>query len=261
VSPVIQARTGDFLTIDVVWPPARGIPAWRRGVRAALAGGLDGLRAATVNHANNGTYSIVPKVIPGGCALVAAWDSPEAAAAAWRGPLRAALDGRGRFSMDGEVARVRRQHDGDTWHGWSPSADGAEPLATDEPLAVVVHGVLRPHHLAGFLRNNMHAASRAAHHPGHRGSADISSKLPFEHTSISLWKTVASAQDYAYAPGGHAHAMKHALTTDTHRAGVFLRVRPLASTGSLGIDAPAFPHLPPADRGRLSTETTSGATS
>ena len=257
VNPVEQS--GDFLTIDAVARPAGGVLRWRRAVRAVLAGGLDGLRAATVNHTNNGTHSIVPMMIPGGCALVAAWDSPEAAAAAWRGPLAAALAGRGRFSMDGEVARVRRQHDGDTWYGWNPSAAGAEPLAADEPLAVVVHGVLQPRHLAGFLRNNMHAASRAAHHPGHRGSVDISSKLPFEHTSISLWKTVASAQDYAYAPGGHAHAMKHALTADTHQAGVFLRVRPLASTGSLGIDAPAFPHLPPAARGRLSTDTTTGA--
>jgi hypothetical protein len=254
------APTGDFLTIDAVERPAGGVLRWRRTVRAVLAGGLDGLRAATVNHTNNGTHSIVPKMIPGGCALVAAWDSPEAAAAAWRGPLAAALDGAGGFSMDGEVARVRRQHDGDAWHGWAPSAAGAEPLAADEPLAVVVHGVLRPRHLAGFLRNNMHAASRAAHHPGHRGSVDVSSKLPFEHTSISLWKTVAMAQDYAYAPGGHAHAMKHALTTDTHHTGVFLRVRPLAATGSLGIDAPAFPQLPPAERGRLSTDTTYGVT-
>ncbi|GAA5156389.1 hypothetical protein GCM10023321_32070 [Pseudonocardia eucalypti] len=252
------ARAGDFLTIDAVARPAGGVLRWRRAVRAALAGGPGGLRAATVNHTNNGTHSIVPRVIPGGCALVAAWDSPEAAAAAWRGPLCTALEGRGRFSLDGEVARVRLREQSHRWHGWAPSATGAQPLAADEPLVVVVHGVLRPRHLAGFLRNNMHAASRAAHHPGHRGSVDISSKLPFEHTSISLWKTVAMAQDYAYAPGGHAYAMKHALTADTHHTGVFLRVRPLASTGSLGIDTPAFPDLPPADRGRLTTETTHG---
>lgn len=260
VAPGGPARAGDFVTIDAVRPPAGSIPGWRRAVRAALAGGLDGLRAATVNHTNNGTHSIVPRLIPGGCALVAAWDRPEAAAAAWRGPLGRALEGRDRFSLDGEVARVRLQEPGHRWHGWAPSATGVEPLAADEPLVVIVHGVLRPRHLPGFLRNNMHAASRAAHHPGHRGSVDVFSKPPFEHTSISLWKTVAMAQDYAYAPGGHAHAMKHALTTDTHHTGVFLRVRPLASTGSLGITAPAFPGLPPAERGRLLTDATIGAT-
>lgn len=244
-----SARTGDFLTIDAVERPAGGVLRWRRSARAALAGRPDGLRAATVNHTNDGTHSIVPRVIPGGCAVVAAWDSPEAAAAAWRGPLADLLDGRGRFSLDGQVARVRLREPDHRWHGWAPSADGAEPLADDEPLVVLVHGVLRPRHLAGFLRNNVHAASRAAHHPGHRGSVDVSSRLPFEHTSISLWKTVAAARDYAYAPGGHAFAMTHALTADTHRTGVFLRVRPLASTGRLGIDAPAFPQLPPADRG------------
>lgn len=59
------------------------------------------------------------------------------------------------------------------------------------------------------------------------------------------------AQDFADKPGGHAYAMKHALTNETHRTGVFFQVRPLGSTGSLGIEAPAFPGLPPANRGGL----------
>ena len=42
--------------------------------------------------------------------------------------------------------------------------------------------------------------------------------------------------------------MKHAREAKTHRTGVYLRVRPLASSGSLGIDQPAFPELPPAHR-------------
>ena len=58
----------------------------------------------------------------------------------------------------------------------------------------------------------------------------------------------AAAQDFAYQPGGHAPAMKRARELDTHRAGVYLQVRPLASTGSLGIDQPALPDLPDADR-------------
>jgi hypothetical protein len=98
------------------------------------------------------------------------------------------------------------------------------------------------------VRNNAHAASRAAHHPGHRGSIDISAQLPFEHTSISLWKTYGLAQDFAYKPGGHASGMKHALTKKTHRVGVFLQVRPLACSGELGIDQPPFPELPAAHR-------------
>jgi hypothetical protein len=244
-----EDRNPDFVTIDAFERPAGGVIRWRRSVTAALAGGVEGLRAATVNHANNGTHAIVPRLIPGGVALVAAWESPEAAASAWGGPLRPALAGRGHFSLDGEVVRVRVNNEGDNWHGWTPCAAGAAPPAPDEPVVVVVHGILRPRYLANFVHNNMHAASRAAHHPGHQGSVDVSSKLPFEHTSISLWKTLTLAQDYAYAPGGHAHAMKHALKTDTHKVGVFLRIRPLASTGNLGIDAPAFPNLPPADRG------------
>jgi hypothetical protein len=240
----------DFVTIDAYERPPGGNVLWRRRVRRALASHLPGLRAVTVNHANNGTHAMIPRVVPAGSALVMAWESRDSAEAAWCGPLRGLMDGRGAFSLDGEVVRSRVETDGDNWHGWSPRADAAVALDAKEPLVAIVHGVLHPRSLARFLRNNAHAASRAAHHPGHRGSIDISSQLPFEHTSISLWKTLKMAQDYAYAPGGHATAMSFARTQHTHRTGVYLQVRPLASSGSLGLAEPAFPELPPACRGR-----------
>ena len=65
---------------------------------------------------------------------------------------------------------------------------------------------------------------------------------------MSLWITAKLARDYAYAPGGHKHAMDHARAVDTHRVGVCLQVRPVASSGSLGLDSPEFPELPPAAR-------------
>ena len=239
----------DYLTIDVYDRPPRGPRAWSRAVGAALEQPIEGLRSVTVNHSNHATHSLNPRsIIRPGRALIAAWDSPEAALAAFRGPLAVVVQGPGRFSLDGRVARVRREHPHDNWHGWNPSDDGSEPMSSDEPLVVVVHGILKPKHLAGFVRNNMHAATRAAFHPGHRGSVDVSSQLPFEHTSVSLWQTVKLARDYAYAPGGHAHAMQHARTADTHRVGCYLQVRPLACSGSLGLDTDAFPDLPPAVR-------------
>lgn len=218
-----------------------------------MANGIDGLRGASVNYSNNATHSVFPALVPGGCALVAAWESPEAAHAAFEGPLRQAIDSPGRFSLDGEVVRVRidSESERDHWHGWEPSSEGAEPLAKEEPMVAIVHGILRRGRLLEFVRNNLHAASRAAHHHGHRGSIDISAQLPFEHTSISLWRTYALALDFAYMPGGHSMAMKHSQTQKTHRVGVFLQLRPLACTGTLGIDKEPFPRLPAADRAGL----------
>lgn len=243
-------RTADFLTIDVYERPPGGRLRWSRAVKGALKGGIEGLRAATVNHANNSTHSLLPRIMRSG-ALVAAWDSPEAAEAAFRGPLRVAVEGSGRFSLDGEIVRVRFDNENDDWHGWRPEAADTKPLADDEPMVAIVHGIVRPRELKNFVHNNLHAASRAAHHPGHRGSVDVFSTLPFEHTSISLWKTLTSAKDYAYSPGAHTAALQHHVKADTHKVGCFLRVRPLASTGNLGIDTPAFPDLPPANRGGL----------
>ncbi|CAB4942284.1 unannotated protein [freshwater metagenome] len=238
--------SADFLTVDVYDHPVRRTPAQRRAAKAALAGPLPGLRASTVNHADNGTTHLVPRL--SGTCLVLAWDSREAAEDAWAGPLRAALRRPGDFRMDGEVARSRVERDGDDWYGWRPSAEGAEGIGRGEPLVAVVHGVLRPRHLTTFLKDNLHAASRAAHHPGHRGSVDVFSKVPFEHTSISLWSSLEQAQDFAYKPGGHAHGMKRARELDTHHTGVYLQVRPLASAGGLGRDAPSYPELPPTAR-------------
>lgn len=243
----------DFVTVDVFDRPPGGRLRWRRDLRRALDGGIAGLRSASVNVANDGTRSLVPHVLPGGVALVAAWESADAAEAAFAGPLRRAIDGPGRFSLDSELVRVRidSESEVDTWHGWRPSAAGAEPLADGEPMVAIVHGILRRGRLLEFVRNNVHAASRAAHHPGHRGSVDISSQLPYEHTSISLWKTYALAQDFAYKKGGHASAMTHALKQKTHRVGVFLQARPLAASGTLGLDKPPYPQLPAARRAGL----------
>ena len=241
-----MSPNADFLTIDFYAHTVRGTPRWRRGAKAALAGGLEGLRAASVNYANTGTFTLIPKPI--GSCLFMAWSSPEAAFAAWSGPLGRALGGPGHYRLDGEVARARVEETGDHWYGWHPSDTGAKPMEGDEPMVAIVHGILHPRNLANFLTNNLHAASRAAHHPGHRGSIDVFSKPPLENTSISLWKTLDLAQDFAYKPGGHSRVMKHAREAKTHRTGVYLRVRPLASSGSLGIDQPAFPDLPPARR-------------
>jgi hypothetical protein len=243
----------DFLTVDAFTRPPGGRIRWRRNLKRAIDDGIDGLRGATVNHANDGTHSLAPRVLPGGVALVAAWESADAAEAAFAGPLRWAIDGPGRFSLDAEMVRVKIGSDSerDHWHGWKPNAAGAAPLVDDEPMIAIVHGILRRGRLVEFLRNNLHAASRAAHHPGHRGSIDISSQLPYEHTSISLWKTYALAQDFAYKKGGHASAMTHALKEKTHRVGVFLQARPLGATGTLGTDKPPFPKLPEARRAGL----------
>jgi hypothetical protein len=244
----------DFVTIDAFERPPGGRIRWRRNLRRVIEGEVKGLRGASVNYSNNATHSIKPAFVPGGVALVAAWESPAAAEAAFAGPFRPAVDGAGRFSLDGEVVRVRidSKSERDHWHGWQPSADGAEPLAKDEPMVAIVHGILRRGRLLEFIGNNLHAASRASHHHGHRGSIDISSNLPYEHTSISLWRTYKLAQDFAYMPGGHATAMKHSQKEDTHRVGVFLQVRPLACTGKLGIDETPFPNLPAANRAGIS---------
>lgn len=232
----------DFLTIDVYDHALWRTPQHRRAARAALRAPFPGLRAWTVNFVNTGTHTLLPR--PTGTCLIIAWESPQAAASGWSQLLGTALPGRGDYHLDGEVVRARTEHPHNHWHGWRPSADGARPLSPAEPMVAVVHGVVRPRYLKTFYADNLHAASRAAHHPGHRGSIDVFAASPLENTSISLWSSLKQAQDFAYQPGGHAYAMKHSRELATHHTGVFLQVRPLSSHGRLGLDTDAFPDLP-----------------
>jgi len=101
-------------------------------------------------------------------------------------------------------------------------------------MVAIVHGILRRGRLLEFVGNNRHAASRALHHPGHRGSVDISSQLPFEHTSISLWKTYALAQELAYKPGGHANASSTRSRTRRTASACSFRSVPWRAPGRWG---------------------------
>lgn len=107
-------------------------------------------------------------------------------------------------------------------------------------------GVFRPGDLVAGRARERHAellaASGVAREHGRSGGVGLVAIAPLTKGSR------ASARDFAYQPGGHAPAMKRAREVDTHRAGVYLRVRPLASTGNLGIEETALPELPDADR-------------
>ena len=83
-----MAESSDYLTLDVYDQPPGGSRHWSKSVNAALQQGIPGLRSVTVNHSNHLTHSLDPRtLIRPGRALIAAWDSPESALAAFRGPL------------------------------------------------------------------------------------------------------------------------------------------------------------------------------
>lgn len=87
----------DFLTIDVYRDPVRETPARRRSIRAALAARPAGLRAHTINYANTGTFTLIPRHV--GTCLLLAWESSDAAHTAWDGKLAAALGHAGDYRL------------------------------------------------------------------------------------------------------------------------------------------------------------------
>ena len=246
--------TPDFLTVDAFTRPPGGRLRWRRNLKRLIDGDtVMGLRGATVNFTNNAPTPSCPGSCPGGCALVAAWESPRAAEAAFGGPLRNVIDGPGRFSLDSEVVPVRidSESESDQWHGWAPCADGAEPLVKDEPMVAIVHGILHRGRLLEFIRNNVHAASRAAHPGASRQHRHLVTAAVRAHLDQPV-------EDLRARPGLRLQTRRARRERDealpqgeAHRVGVFLQARPLACTGKLGIDQTPFPQLPEANRAGL----------
>lgn len=244
---------GTFLTIDYVRRPEQGVRQWNAAWRSATGHGIEGLEHGMVARVNRGTMGRGwPSLVPAARTLVLAWSGPEAAHRAWAGPLAPLVAGRDRMSLDAELVRVRSDHaerGGDHWHGWRPTAGDAAPIADDEPVVALIHGMLRPATLVPFVRANFGAARRLTAHEGVHATMAISSRPPLETTSLSCWGSAAQMRAYAYAPGGHADAMRGGRAADWHRTTLFLQARPLACSGTVGRVAPAFPALPAAPRG------------
>ena len=233
----------DFLTIDVFYHPVRHTPARRRMIRAALAERPEGLRAHTINYANTGTFTLIPR--PVGTCLLLAWESSDAAHTAWHGRLGAALGRAGDYRLDGEIARARTEHADDHWHGWHPADDGAAPIRKDEPMVVLVHGSRAP-----ALSDHLPARQPPRRQPcappprpsrQHRRPRKTAIR---EHVDQHLDQSRLRA-GLRLQTGGHAPAMKRGLSAryPSGRRSTS-RSEPLASTGNLGIDQPALPDLP-----------------
>ena len=116
---------------------------------------------------------------------------------------------------------VHREHPRDDWYGWFPSDEGSTPIGSDEPLVVIVFGILKPRHLLGFVKNNVHAASRAAFIPV-IAAASTSHRNFRSSTPPSACGARRSWRDYAYArvDTGTRWIVR---AVDTHRVGSICR--------------------------------------
>ena len=156
--------------------------------------------------------------------------------AGWRDD--AALDG---FLASHPLAR-RLAHG---WHtrleplrtsgAWSPLpalSMAEQPVADDEPVAVLTLGRLRLTRLVPFLRASAPAERGAVEHPAVLASTAFA-RPPIVST-FSLWRTAAEMREYAYGKERDAHlsAIRSHQANPFHHESLFARFRPYAQQGA-----------------------------
>lgn len=117
------------------------------------------------------------------------------------------------------------------WQGWSPSTEGIEPLARDEPLAVITYGKVRARYVPTFMWNNRKAVRQIATNPGLIERVGLGDGVRIAST-FSLWRSQGDVVRYAYGPGPHKPIQRRSLDTPWGGDYFFARFRPVASSGS-----------------------------
>lgn len=224
---------GPLVCVDVIDRPRGGVVnalvGLRRLAKAGRPPGCQGLVLCATTHFS---ATIVPRPTPRRVGIVSAWadhDALDRAAAA--GPVgELARGAREHWHVRCELVRVNEAPD--PWSGWLPEPGDAAELEDDEPLLVLIGGELRVGAVPAFVRYNARAYARASVHPGYLGGLGLLSS-PLSPTSCSAWRSSADSRGYAFRPGGHADAIRNDREHHNHRTERFLRLRPLATHGTL----------------------------
>lgn len=116
------------------------------------------------------------------------------------------------------------------WNGWRPSTDDVEPLARDEPLAVMTYGRLRPRYVPTFMWNNAKAVRQVVKQPDLIKRVGLGDGVRIAST-FSLWRSQGGVVRYAYGPGDHKPIQRRSLDVPWGGDYFFARFRPLATSG------------------------------
>jgi hypothetical protein len=124
------------------------------------------------------------------------------------------------------------------WAGFSPTAgdaadaDNAQPLRPEEPVVVLIHGVLRARYIARFIRDSAQVGKQLERTEGYLGGLALAD-TPLTTASFSCWRTVRESRAFAFAAGTHRDAYKIDRAEQRHATEFFVRFRPIHSEGTL----------------------------
>jgi hypothetical protein len=188
--------TGRVFATATFWPPTSGYPTLRRYV------------------------------------LLCAFEDDEAMAGFEGSEVAEAFGGRARESwrMELEPTRVKNG----AWRGWRPDTADAEPIARDEPMAVMTYGVLRPRYIPQFAVRNRQVIAGSMDQEGQIIRLALFDR-PRSVCTFSVWRSKGDALRFAYGAGTlHKASIRPWLEVPWGVDNFFARFRIRDSVGTCG---------------------------
>jgi hypothetical protein len=189
---------------------------------------VDGLRYSEITTLAPLGPRLMPAPSPGQVGLIAAWEDEAALDAFLDGhPLAAQLAG-------GWHVRLQPMRIVGAWPeltGVYPQEE--QPMAGEEPVAVLTLGRLRLTQAPRFLRASAAAEGLAIVDPGLVTSTGLA-RLPRLVATFSLWNSTSAMRAYVQGQGGPAHrdAVQAHAARPFHHHSAFLRMRPVRAHGT-----------------------------
>jgi hypothetical protein len=157
--------------------------------------------------------------------LFCGWESREARDRFLEDPERMrpfVRDSRESWSVALDTVRAVR---GD-WHGWTPSAEGVEKLASDEPLAVITYAKMIPRHIPSFTWHNAKVVRAIAKNPAETMRIGLGDH-PNARSTFSIWRSKGEMVRFSYGEGVHNPLQRRALDVPWGENFFFARFRPV----------------------------------
>lgn len=192
------------------------------------ADAVEGLWFAELLGAARLAPGILPRPRPGRFGLVCVWED-DAAIDAYLAehPFARAMQG-------GYGVRLEPLRTYGSCAGMGPLVEAEQPVADDEPLAVLTFGRTRLKAFPRFLRNNARASAAVLGSDALLASTGLA-RPPRTLATFSLWRDLAgmraAVEGRAGAATGHRDAMRSRAEDPFHREDLFARFRPYAPYG------------------------------
>lgn len=120
-----------------------------------------------------------------------------------------------------------------SWDGFSPVQEGLVPLDPSEPMAVLTRARIRISKLRDFWKRVGPVSQQMKNAPGLLFSAGIGEAPVYRQATFSLWEDGASMKAFAYKMQEHRDVVRDTRKYKWYSEEMFLRFRPLYSTGSI----------------------------